>query len=192
VDFNFSSSRTIGELTDALWHLDVAAQVEKNRSAMTSNLFVTRNVVEALGALDGSLRSGGDGRWTRRASDAGFRLLYVPEATVRKRARKLGPLLAKAYRVGKGLPAVWVERGTAGAAVGRGVLHQFLPPSRERVREQIHRRGDDRMAARFGALWATTWLLEGVRGLGAMVGWLGLTGVPQSGRAEDVGDGRGI
>jgi glycosyltransferase involved in cell wall biosynthesis len=192
VDFDFSSSCTIGELTDALWHLDVAAQVEKNRSAMTSNLFVTRSVVEALGPFDGSVRSGGDGHWTRRASDAGFRLLYVPEATVRKRARKLGPLLAKAYRVGKGLPAVWVERGTPRRELGRGVLHQFLPPARARVREQIWRRGYDEMASHIGALWATTWLLEAGRGVGALVGWLRLVAPQRQSRQAGQGDGRSI
>lgn len=192
VVFDFSPSPTIGELADALWHLDVPTQVEKNRSAMTSNLFVTRGVVEALGPFDGGVRSGGDGRWTRRASDAGFRLLYVSEATVRKRSRRLGPLLAKAYRVGTGLPAVWVERGASSAQLGRGILRQFLPPAGVRVREQILRRGDDQMASRVGALWAVTWLLEAVRGVGALVGWIRSAGPPRRERSEGRRDGRSI
>jgi hypothetical protein len=158
---------------------------------MTSNLFVGRRVVEALGPFDSSLRSGGDGRWTRRASDVGFRLLYVPEATVRKRARRLGPLLAKAYRVGRGLPAAWIERGASPMGAGRGVVRHFLPPAPSRVREQIRRRGSAEMGARVGILWAATWLLEAVRGLGALTAWLGLGGPPRPHGSAADGEDRG-
>jgi GT2 family glycosyltransferase len=174
VMFRFSRRPRVGELTDALWHLDVERQIADNRACMTANLLVRRAVFEAVGSFDARVRSGGDGRWTRRATDAGFQLTYAADAVVTKEARRLGPLLAKAYRIGRGLPAAWTERGAGRSRIGRGLLRQMLPVSPAALRMQIARRGTLEMDGRLGALWASTWLMEAVRGVGVLRGWLEL------------------
>ena len=76
---------------------------------------------------------------------------------------------------------------------GMGIVRSpdvsIIVPAREWVQEQIRRRGDDRMAARFSALWAT---LESARGLGAATGWLRPAGPQRWERPVEVGDGRSV
>jgi glycosyltransferase involved in cell wall biosynthesis len=170
VNFVFKGRPTAGELTDALWHLDVARQIAAKRACMTANLVVKRRVVNAIGRFEASVRSGADGRWTRRATDAGFRLVYAPDAEVGKPARRLGPLLAKGYRVGRGLPAAWREWGEGRGGVGRRILSQLQPPPPRLVRERIQERGLVEAERRTVAVWWTSWLLGVARSAGSLNG----------------------
>lgn len=172
VNFTFSKQVTLAELADALWHLDVKRQIEHNRACMTANLFVWSEVFDLIGPFDPNVRSGGDGRWTRRATDRGFRLEYAADAIVSKPARKLGQLLAKSYRIGRGLPAAWVERGLGRGGVAGGVVRLLIPPSPSMIRRRIRDRGYDWMAGRLTGIWCVAWLLESVRAVGCLRGWL--------------------
>jgi len=189
VMFTFSSTPSVGEMVDALWHLDVRRQILENRAAMTANLFVRRSVFGAIGGFDAKVRSGGDGRWTRRATDAGFTLSYAPEAIVCKPARRLGRLLAKAYRVGRGLPAAWLERGVARGAIGTAIVHNILPPRTSVVRRRIEEIGVPGAEARVSAVWAASWLLELVRAAGSVHGWFELGRQRRTARAGKVDGG---
>jgi hypothetical protein len=172
VSFVLADDATLGELTDALWHLDVKRQIETNRACMTANLLVRRRVVESIGGFEPRIRSGGDGRWTRRATDAGFKLVYEPRSEVHKPARRLGGLLAKAYRVGRGLPAAWVERGVDRMGIAPRILRNARPPAIRRLRQQITDRDLPAADRRLVGVWWTTWLMEMVRSAGCVQGWL--------------------
>jgi glycosyltransferase involved in cell wall biosynthesis len=174
VVFTFASTPTVGETVDALWHLDVRRQVYENRAAMTANLFVRRSVFDSIGGFDPDVRSGGDGRWTRRASDAGFTLVYAPDAVVSKPARQLGGLLAKGYRVGRGLPAAWLERGVGRRAIWLAIATKILPPVPAAVRRRIDETQVPGASQRLTRLWLTSWLLELVRAAGSVHGWLAM------------------
>jgi hypothetical protein len=187
VVFTFSPTASLGELTDALWHLDVRRQIETNRACMTANLVVRKEVFSAVGPFDARVRSGGDGRWTRRATDAGFKLVYGPSAEVKKPARRMVPLLRKAHRVGRGLPAAWVERGLGRGGIGAGIVRLLIPPSPSAVKQRIRDRSYQEMAGRNLQLWWSTWLLEMFRATGCLRGWLEMAGQWSSGHAE-VGD----
>jgi glycosyltransferase involved in cell wall biosynthesis len=186
VNFLFSDRPTAGGLTDALWHLDVARQIATHRACMTANLLVRRPVFDAIGPFEGRVRSGADGRWTRRATDAGFRLVYAPDAEVDKPARRLGPLLAKGYRIGRGLPAAWRQRADGRGGIGRQILSQLLPPPRQRVRQQIRQRGLREAEHRSAALWWTSWLLAVVRSAGCVHGWISSSPSAAGGQGRDV------
>jgi glycosyltransferase AglE len=172
VTFTFSRPARLGELADALWHLDVKRQIETNRACMTANLLVWRKVVDVIGPFDPRVRSGGDGRWTRRATDAGFTLVYAPLAEVRKPSRPMRPLLRKGYRIGRGLPAAWMERSCGRGGVPAGIVRLLVPPSPSMVKQRIQDRGYDEMAGRFAGLWSVTWLLHVVRAVGCSRGWI--------------------
>jgi glycosyltransferase involved in cell wall biosynthesis len=186
VMFTFTSTPSLGEMVDALWHLDVRRQILENQAAMTANLFVHRSVFDAIGGFDPRVRSGGDGRWTRRATDAGFALRYAPEAVVRKPARPLGGLLAKAYRVGRGLPAAWLERGVERGAIGPAIAHNVLPPRWSMVRRRIEETQVPGADATVTALWAVSWLVELVRAAGSVHGWFELGRHDRSRRARKM------
>lgn len=68
--------------------------------AATANLAVRKSVFTAVGQFDASRFSGGDADFCRRATRAGFRLAYRPEAIVEHPARaSWGELATKARRV---------------------------------------------------------------------------------------------
>jgi glycosyltransferase involved in cell wall biosynthesis len=190
VTFTFASTPSVGEMVDALWHLDVRRQIHENRAAMTANLFVHSSVFGAIGGFDPEVRSGGDGRWTRRATDAGFALTYAPDAIVRKPARRLDGLLAKAYRVGRGLPPAWLERGVGRGAIGVAIAYKTLPPVPSAVRRRIDETQVPGAGERLMTVWAVSWLMELVRAAGSVHGWVELARSDRQVRArsEDVRD----
>jgi len=79
----------------------------RNGVAKTANVFARAAVVEEIGLFPQELISGGDVHWTRAATDAGFELVYAPEAVVTHSSRQLWELLRKQYRVGTGQIQIW-------------------------------------------------------------------------------------
>lgn len=172
VSFTFSAQPTVGEMVDAMTNVDVAASIANHGACMTGNLFVRRAVFAEVGFFDPKLRSGGDMRWTRRASDAGFRLVYAADAEVFYPARPLGPLVLKQYRVGRGVPGVWASFGMSrpqmAAMIARGLLP--MPPGRlaARFRERVTDAAPDGLVR----LWLGVWLCKAVRAAGCVSGML--------------------
>jgi GT2 family glycosyltransferase len=80
--------------------------------AATANLFVRREVIDDLGGFDASLRSGGDYEFGRRATAAGYRLVYAPEASVVHRPRAS---LRETWRLHRRLGAGWAALARKGA-----------------------------------------------------------------------------
>jgi hypothetical protein len=173
VRFDLGPGASPAQLTDALWHLDVERQVRERGAAMTSNLFVHRRVIDGIGGF-AEVRSGEDGRWTRRAGEAGFRLCYAGEAVVWKLARRGPALLAKGWRTGRGLPRAWLGRGLAPWKLPLAALANARPPRPSRITAQARRRGVDAVLQRPLAVWWWSWLLEVSRAGGAFRGVLDL------------------
>jgi cellulose synthase/poly-beta-1,6-N-acetylglucosamine synthase-like glycosyltransferase len=173
IRFNLGEPPTPGEIADAMTSIDVEASITAHRACMTGNLFVRSEVLEAIGPFDPSLRSGGDMRWTRRATDAGFLLVYAPGAVVSYPARRLGPLLRKQYRVGRGVPGVWSSFGMSRlqmlAATARGGLP--MPPHRF-VRQIPSSLGSVSRPRLVGA-WFAIWLAKLARIAGCCRGMAG-------------------
>ncbi len=61
--------------------------VLQNKQSITANLFVKREVFDAVGPFDESLMSGGDYEWTKRATDAGHSIAYGEYALVKHPSR---------------------------------------------------------------------------------------------------------
>ncbi|WP_445005968.1 glycosyltransferase [Halomonas mongoliensis] len=94
------------------------AQNVERGVAVTANLIVRREVFEAVGKFNEQMMSGGDFEFTRRATAAGFKLVYCPDAVVRHPARNtLASLAQKARRVSAGSMAL---HGETGALQGSG------------------------------------------------------------------------
>jgi len=174
VRFVCSPQPTVGEMVDALVNLDVEASIKAHSACMTGNLFARREVFDAVGPFEAGLRSGGDMRWTRRATDAGFRLVYSAEAVVAKRARPLGPLLRKQYRVGRGVPGVWSSFGMTRRRMWLAVLRGLLPSPPARLAERIRQCGTLDLRHRAPQIWLAGWLCKAARTGGCVRGMLGL------------------
>jgi len=106
VRFRFSVDPTPAERFDAMVNMRNDKH-ETDGFAKTANVFVSRSVVEDIGAFPAHLHSGGDIYWTQSATDCGHSLVYAPNAIVDHPSRQLRPLLSKMHRVGKGSIQVW-------------------------------------------------------------------------------------
>ncbi|HEV3401791.1 MAG TPA: glycosyltransferase [Acidimicrobiales bacterium] len=88
---------------DELTYVRQDVNVRKLSFGATGNLFVRRAVIAELGSFDGSVQSGGDLQFGRRAVAAGKSLGYADDAVVHHPSRdRLAPVLKKAWRLGVG------------------------------------------------------------------------------------------
>ena len=104
------SQPTLWERYDRATYLDQARYVQWGFAA-TANLHVRRTVVDAVGPFDVSLRSGGDVEFSRRATGAGFSLVYESAARVAHRPRTT---LRETWRLHRRLGAGWRDLAKAG------------------------------------------------------------------------------
>lgn len=111
VEFVFSDHATSAEIYDSMANMNNEADIKELKAAKTANLFVKASLFEKNGMFPDYCISGGDVIWTRNAVRNGFTLGFAPLAVVNHPARKIIALLAKQYRVGKGIPYVWIAGG---------------------------------------------------------------------------------
>lgn len=158
VSFRFSRHHTAGELYDSLINLEVKNNVRERGVAKTGNLIVDAELFERIGLFDPTIRSGGDVRWTGRATREGFRLVYRDDVIVYKKARSLGALLKKQVRVGAGQPKIWKEQGRERGEIVAELLQGLKPVRPGTVREMIAERGADYYYNKLFALTLVAWL----------------------------------
>jgi hypothetical protein len=118
-------------------------------------------------------------RWTRAATDEGFRLVYAPQAEVRYPARPLRPLLSKQLRVGRGAPGVWAAMGIARPAMFVATLRGLLPMPPLGFGERMRRRGLTAPGGRLVQVWLAGWLAKVVRSAGCAWGLAAATRRPR-------------
>ena len=90
------------ELVDAQRHLKQKSYVSDLGFAATANMAIARYHALRFGGFDEKFRSGGDALFGARARAAGLRLIFVPEAIVKHRARHtIRALLGKTGRLSR-------------------------------------------------------------------------------------------
>jgi len=107
VSFDFGEKITAAGIADALTSINMKQAVEERGVAYTANLFIKRNLFETVGLFEEGIRSGGDVRWTLKAFEMGFKLVYCPKAEVFKKARSAKALYSKKMRTGRGYYHTW-------------------------------------------------------------------------------------
>lgn len=102
IQFFFSKKPGFAEWLDACQFLNQANYVS-SKFAVTANLFVRRQVFEQIGSFDGTVVSGGDVVFCRRACAHGFDITYAGAARISHPTRQtLKSLRDKAWRTGYG------------------------------------------------------------------------------------------
>jgi glycosyltransferase involved in cell wall biosynthesis len=172
ISFTFSREETLGEWYDSLLFVDMEDLIRRGKSCAGGNLMFNRKVMEAIGLFPENQRSGMDLYWTKKATSAGFTLVYDRNAEVRYPARKLKPLLKKVFRVGTGQPRVWLDNRMSPVKLAFLILYQFIPPGIQELKQKIRRRGKQDMYDYIGALWAIHYLQRVTLSLGWTVGLL--------------------
>jgi glycosyltransferase involved in cell wall biosynthesis len=158
VTFTFSPQKTLSEIYDSMTNMQIRQNIQDRKVCKTANLFVKKYVFESVGLFPDNLKSGGDVIWTKKATDAGFKLVYSAEAQVFHPARKLLPLLKKQYRVGCGQPYIWVEQGQTKKQMLLKTINSFRPPSPREFWKLTHEHKVSEIRGKFLELWILAWL----------------------------------
>lgn len=166
ISFTFSEEETLGEWYDSLLFVDMEDLIKRGNSCAGGNLFFTHEVLEEIGPFPENQRSGMDLYWTKKATTAGFNLVYEAKAEVSYPARKLGPLMKKIFRVGTGQPKVWLENDMYLLKLIALIFHRFLPPQTKELKDKIRRRGKPEMRERLASLWVIHYLQRMVLSMG--------------------------
>lgn len=165
VEFTFNSHRSYAELYDSITNMQIEENIRNRNVAKTANLFAKKCVFESIGLFPSQMKSGGDVRWTGRATNAGFDLVYAPKAKVYHPARTLRPLLKKMYRVGRG------QRNVKDKKFGLfQLLWGFRPPSPITTRSVVRNKCEpnDSTVVTISAIFFITWVCRIV----AHLGWI--------------------
>lgn len=109
VEFDFQNSVTAGKIVDALTSITMQKAIQERGAAYTANLFVKKQVFEEVGLFEEGVRSGGDVRWTLKAKELGFKIVYCKSAMVKKYARSAKELYRKKIRTGRGYYHSWKQ-----------------------------------------------------------------------------------
>lgn len=107
VDFDFGNKLTATKIVDSLTSIDMKSAVKERGVAYTANLFISSEIFRKSGLFEEQIRSGGDVRFTLKATAAGFKVGYCANAIVRKKAREFRKLYEKKIRTGRGYFYTW-------------------------------------------------------------------------------------
>ncbi len=169
IEFEFSENATAGEMLDSLINVKMKETVQNRQVAKGGNLMIRQRVIDEIGLFPEGVRSGADVRWTRKAVESGFTLVYGPDMTVRYPARPLSSLLRKQWRVAKQQPIIWEEQGKDASLLRilKGVLK---PPSIEKIKDDIDDRGKIFMEEYIFRIWICKYAIKIVMFWGRLCG----------------------
>lgn len=168
VKFTFSPQKSLAEIYDSFSNMQIEQNIRTRKVSKTANLFVRKRVFDAVGLFPSHLKSGGDVIWTKKATDANFKLVYSADAEVFHPARKLLPLLKKQYRVGNGQPDIWLEQGQSVKQIFFKSLNSFRPPSPKDIHKIISEKKLHEVQDKFFLLWLAVWLCNTATNLGRL------------------------
>jgi glycosyltransferase involved in cell wall biosynthesis len=164
VEWTFSSRRSASEIFDSLVHLRNDIHVQRDRTAVTANLFVRRQVFDVIGHFPHH-RSGEDSVFVLRAQDAGFTLRYAPDAVVRHPARTFWRIMAKAIRVGLHYDDVSRARGRPLREEVTTCARAAIPCSPRHALQLIRARGTSDMEPYAFRVWLVSYAYAHVWGM---------------------------
>lgn len=165
VEFYFSEKETAAEMYDSITNMQVEHNIRDRNVAKTANLFVRSSLFDEIGMFPDNVTSGGDVQWTARATRAGYKLVYAPEAIVKHPTRKLKELLKKQYRVGKGkMKALNSEDRTS----DKKSLLKSLFPKMTDIKNLINERGNGDMNKKILRIWCVAFLCNVATGFGIL------------------------
>jgi glycosyltransferase involved in cell wall biosynthesis len=168
ITFSFSPQKSTAEIFDSITALQVKKNIETRQLTVTANLFAYKYVFDAIGLFDASLKSGGDFKWTKKATDAGFKLVYAPDAEILHPARNLSSLVKKGYRVGTGQLDIQLDQDVPLSAILLKSFRDLLPPNPWGYWQFICKSGSDEARRRFAVIWVIAWICNIALSLGRL------------------------
>jgi glycosyltransferase involved in cell wall biosynthesis len=155
VEFFFLGEASFAQHYDTVMGMRNEYYIATFKTAVTANLFTKAAIFKKIGLFPSGAVSGGDVRWTSKATKAGFSLVFAPRAIVRHPARHALDLIAKHFRVGGGLIKNWRQYGISETKIAFLIFRLLLlwNPSVLRMSRNLRRR-KERSIVLFLALWS--------------------------------------
>ncbi len=170
VKFDIKEGESVAKYYDSLFNIRMKAAILERNAAKTTNLFIKKEVFESIGFFPEGLRSGGDLRWTMKATKSGFKLGFCEEAMALMTPRGFGALVKKQFRVAKGQPRVWREEGTFLPNFIKRFLLFWIPPNPIAIRNEINASQNYFMHKSIIKLIVLGSLLRAVNAAGILIG----------------------
>lgn len=152
IRFDFQDQITAGKIVDALTSIRMKKAIQERGAAYTANLFVKKKVFETIGLFEEGVRSGGDVRWTLKAKENGYSIIYCEQAAVKKFARSANKLYQKRIRTGKGYYYTWKDEPERRIWF-YNLFRALKPPSVSKIKKL----NNDRYQAEFEDYVIGTW-----------------------------------
>lgn len=111
VQFDVSETPSIAEIYDATMNVRMDLAIRQRNCAFTANLFIKKKLFDRIGMFPEGIRSGGDVRWTKKATKNGAVLTYSKSAVVLKKTRNKKQIFAKKRRTSEFQTIKWVDIG---------------------------------------------------------------------------------
>jgi glycosyltransferase involved in cell wall biosynthesis len=160
VKFDFQNKYTSGKVYDSLTNIKMRESVEKKNIAKTANLFIKKEVFKTIGMFPEKIRSGGDVRWTKKATDKGLKLGFSEKAVVFKIARNFSELVIKQKRVALNQPYIWYEIDKKIILKRYLNIGMLLPARRKTLLMLIKKRGNNSMYTYVNKMIFIGWFIK--------------------------------
>lgn len=157
VDFDYGENINAAKIVDALTGIRMRQAVEERNVAYTANLFVKKEIFERIGLFEEGVRSGGDVRWTLKATQSGYSLVFCEECVVYKKARSYKALYKKKIRTGKGYVYTWLKDPKR-RSWAFNFLRSLKPPNPFSIWDLNPERFRPEFAGKRAGVWLHLWL----------------------------------
>ena len=171
VEFDFEGKPNAAKVVDAVTSIHQEKSVKERGAAFTANLFVKREVFEAVGLFEEGVRSGGDVRWTTKATNAGNSIGYCSGSVVFKKARSYRALVSKRVRTGRGYLYTWLKEEN-GNVWFYNFLRSLKPPPPGKPAELYRERYNASLPVSAPAAWLVMYAMGIVEQLSFMAEYL--------------------
>ena len=167
VEFTFTQRKTASEVYDSINNMQVKTDIENRGVAKTANLFSHRKVFDKIGFFP-EVKSGGDVKWTRKATQNSFNLVYSKDAIVYHPARTFIPSMKKQFRVGKGKQA----NGEKSSRPDKLAM-RFMPKKPSSLSTKLNQKLDYKVSKlMFLRLFIVVWMVNVFQNLGFISGMI--------------------
>lgn len=137
-------------------HLNTALQVYDNGPLVAGNLFFRRNIIDKVGYLPETSRSGGDIKWSQSVIECGIDIGYAAGAVVHINAKSKAQVIRSERRFGRG--AYLQNRDKSWSHHLKMILYHLLPDKPSRIRRKINAQPDPSVySGKLWSLWWVTW-----------------------------------
>jgi glycosyltransferase involved in cell wall biosynthesis len=139
IKFSFSEDPSIGELYDAVFHVNAEASAKRG-FVLGGNFFIRAVLFKKLGLYAEGQRTSGDFLLSSQLIKSGYKMVFCPSALVYYPARGGKFVFKKTWRISQGQPLIWKRQGRFLLQLFKS-FGKILPPNPYKIKQIVASRG---------------------------------------------------